>query len=48
MNTYVRKFKFVNFYEFFKYFTFAYNPEIGTEPSVYESDSHLTGFYLLH
>ena len=42
MIAYTRKFKFVNFYNL--YFSLAYNPDNGTEPSMGESNSHLTSF----
>ena len=46
MSAYARKLKFVNFNKF--YFPFIYNPEMATETSVRESDSHLMHvFHLL-
>ena len=39
MKPYILQFKFVNFYKL--YFPLAYDPDIGTEPSIYEHDSHL-------
>ena len=43
MSAYVRNLKFVNFK---LYFPLTYNPEIGTELSACESDSHLTDFFI--